>query len=340
MVGQAFAPEYQGAMGELSVNASYADVLRQARERSRRSADGGELAQARLAEAEACRRLGELTAAEQAWRSSYRVSQRCENSAGMAWALWSGGTLARQRGRMRLALRWLVRGRDFAWEAGDLLAHGYTRAGIAETLRIQGDYVRARPLHEELLAEARERGECRHIVWSLEGLAQIDRQEGDMSAARERFAEAQCVAEEGGDDRGNAWALRGMADVSSLFGEHEEALRLLTRGERICRDMRMDSALAYNRKMRGNVLFRACWHGEAARVYEDACQRFEELHEPRGLMLARLGLAKSRARLGRPPRETERDLRELLDTAQGHDLPGIARLITEAVDEFCPKRSS
>ncbi|GAB2733524.1 hypothetical protein GCM10027174_02780 [Salinifilum aidingensis] len=339
MVGQAFAPEYRGALGELSVNASYADVLQQARERSRHSTNGGEFAQARLAEAEACRRLGELTAAEEAWRSSYRASQHREDRAGMAWALWSGGTLARQRGRMRLALRWLVRGRDFAWEAGDLLAHGYTRAGIAETLRIQGDYVRARPLHEELLAEARQRGECRHIVWSLEGLAQIDRQEGDLSAAWDRFSEAQRVAEEGGDDRGSAWALRGMADVRSLFGEHEEPLRLLTRGERICRDMRLDSALAYNRKMRGNVLFRACWHGEAARVYEDACQRFAELHEPRGLLLARLGLVKSRARLGRPRSETERHLRELRDTAQGHDLPGLTRLVTEAAAEFCPDAS-
>ncbi|GAA0526420.1 hypothetical protein GCM10011581_13240 [Saccharopolyspora subtropica] len=337
MYGKAFAPEYQGALRDMSVNTAYEDVLETARQREHGAAEAGnalELAQARLAVAEACRRLGRLDEADAAWRGSYRAARSAEDKGAMAWALWSGGTLARQRGQLNAAVRWLSLARDLAEQAGEVVAYGYSQAGIAETLRIRGDQEEARDLHEKLLAEARKRGECRHTVWALEGLAQLDRNSGDLDSAWRRFAEAAELAEGGGDERGLAWALRGMADVLSLRGEPDEALCLLSRGEQICRRMDLSSALAYNRKMRGNVLFRACWYGEAARTYREAWDMFRSINEPRGAALARLGLLKSLDKLGRPRADTERDLRELRDTLDSRELRHTRKMVEEAIDEL------
>ncbi|MGW1862566.1 tetratricopeptide repeat protein, partial [Streptomyces collinus] len=108
MYGKAFAPEYQGALTTLSVNSSLTDVLAEGTERLReaeRSGSPGEAARCGLAVAEAHRRLGRVQDADRAWKASYRAAREAGDTAAMAWALWSGGTLARQRGAFPLAWR-------------------------------------------------------------------------------------------------------------------------------------------------------------------------------------------------------------------------------------------
>ena len=223
-----------------------------------------------------------------------------------------------------------------AWRAGDMTAYGYAFAGIAETLRIRGDHEQAREMHEHVLDEARNHNEARHVVWALEGLAQIDRHAGDLDSAWRRFEEASRTAADSGDERGHAWALRGLADVGSLRGEHHDALRLLSRAERICREMDLSSALAYNRKMRGNVLFRAGWYDEAVRTYRDAWKKFRSIREPRGSALAELGLLKSVDKLGRPRSETVRELVALRDSLDGDDLRHTRQMVQDALDDLVP----
>lgn len=339
MNSKAFAPEYQGSLRNLSVNTAYADVLGAAREQERIAEAAGkplELAEARLAVAEAARRLGHLDDADLAWRGSYWAAKSVSAQGAMAWALWSGGTLARQCGKMSLAVRWLTAGRDLALQAGDRLASGYSFAGIAETLRIRGDYEDARELHEQILAEAKKYHEPRHIVWALEGLAQIDRNTGDLDSAASRFQEAGTTAFESGDERGYAWALRGVADVLSLRGEASEALRLLSQAEQLCRRMDLSNALAYNRKMRANVLFRASWYSEAARIYSEVHESFQALKEPRGLALAKLGLIKSQDRLGCSREVTENELtalRDSLDATQHRHTRAMVEQALAALDQ-------
>lgn len=333
---KAFAPEYQGALRDMSVNTAYEDVLGQARAREQWASEEGtalDVAQAKLAVAESCRRLGHLEEAELAWKASYRAARTANDTGARAWALWSGGTLARQRGELNLALRWLSRGRDLAAQAGDIVAYGYTFAGVAETVRIQGDFEQARGLHEHVLTEARKRQESRHIVWALEGLAQIERNTGDLESAALRFEEAARVAEDSGDDRGHAWALRGQADVLSLRGEHDEALVLLSSAEETCRRMDLSSALAYNRKMRGNVHFRSGRYGDAARTYRDAHGKFRAIREPRGMALAQLGLLKSLDKLGRPAEATMADLVALRDDVNANELWQTRRMVEDAIAE-------
>jgi len=226
----------------------------------------------------------------------------------MAWALWSGGTLARQCGALPLARRLLAFSVTLAADSGDRLAHGYALAGLAETGRIQGDYAAVAELHEELLEQGRAHGEARHMVWAMTGIAQMHRNTGEHAKALELFEECIRISTEAEDARGRAWSLRGVADVLSLRGEPDRALALLSEAEEVCRAMDLASALAYNHKMRGNVLYRAGRHAEAHDTYAVALDEFTAMGEPRGAALSRLGLAKCRAHLGRDRAETLADL--------------------------------
>ena len=305
------AAEYQGVLAALSVNASLDEVLEQAERHDAAATTAAERSRAQLAIGEACRRLGRVDRAEAAWRASYRTAREAGDHAAMAWALWSGGTLARQRGRYTLAHRWLRLAADAAERGADRVARGYALAGLAETGRVQGDFAGTLRLHEQLLAEARADGDPRHVVWALEGIAQIHRHAGDHDKALAMFNEACQIATEGNDRRGQAWALRGIADLTSLRGETDRALALLADAEPICREMRLESALAYNHKMRGNVLYRAGRYAEAERVYRSTVEEFARISEPRGEALASLGLTKSRARRGAPAAQIDAELRDL-----------------------------
>ena len=155
---RASAPEYQGALGSLSVNASLPEVLARGVEELRAAEEAGDLREAArcgLAVAEACRRLGRIEEADLAWKTSYRAARSAGHEGAMAWALWSGGTLARQRGALRLAYRLLGLAAEAGERGGDVVVRGYSLAGLAETGRIQGDYEAVGRLHEQLLAEAR-----------------------------------------------------------------------------------------------------------------------------------------------------------------------------------------
>ncbi|MGV9456150.1 tetratricopeptide repeat protein [Streptomyces sp. NPDC003635] len=338
MYGKAFAPEYQGALTTLSVNSSLTDVLAAGTQELRaaeRTGRHGEAARSGLAVAEAHRRLGQIGEADRAWKASYRAARAAEDTAAMAWALWSGGTLARQRGEFALARRLLQLAADLGERGGDVVVRGYSLAGLAETGRIQGDYEAVARLHEQLLAEARRRGEARHTVWALEGIAQIHRNTGSYDTAFALFEEAAEIAARAEDRRGHAWALRGLADIVSVRdGDTERALGLLSEAETTCRTMRLSSALAYNHKMRGNVLYRAGRYAEARELYEQALEEFRAMSEPRGEALARLGLAKSRARLGRDRSETEAELAELAHILDRIGLKHAREMVARAQQEL------
>ena len=338
MYGKAFAPEYQGALTTLSVNSSLTDVLAAGTEQLRaaeRAGQPGEAARSGLAVAEAHRRLGRVEDADRAWKASYRAARQAGDVGAMAWALWSGGTLARQRGALRLARRLLQLAADLGERGGDIVVRGYSLAGLAETGRIQGDYEAVGRLHEQLLAEARRRGEARHTVWALEGIAQMHRNTGRYDTAYALFEEAAEIAARADDQRGHAWALRGLADVVSVRdGDTERALELLSEAETACRAMRLSSALAYNHKMRGNVLYRAGRYAQARELYEQALGEFREMSEPRGEALSRLGLAKSLARLGRDRDETAAELADLAGVLERFGLQHARRMVARAHEEL------
>ncbi|MEJ8655114.1 tetratricopeptide repeat protein [Streptomyces sp. MS1.AVA.4] len=335
---KASAPEYQGALGSLSVNASLPEVLARGVEElqaAEQAGDRREMARCGLAVAEAYRRLGRIEEADRAWKASYRAARSDGHEGAMAWALWSGGTLARQRGAFALAYRLLGLAAEMGERGGDVVVRGYSLAGLAETGRIQGDYEAVGRLHEQLLAEARRRGEARHTVWALEGIAQMHRNTGAYDEALALFEEAAETALRADDRRGWAWALRGIADVVSVRdGQVERALSLLSQAEEACREMRLSSALAYNHKMRGNVLYRAGRYAEARELYARALEEFREMEEPRGTALSRLGLVKARARLGREAARSAAELAELRSILDGIGLRHAREMVDKAAAEL------
>ncbi|MEV8565905.1 tetratricopeptide repeat protein [Streptomyces sp. NPDC051322] len=322
----------------MSVNSSLSDVLAKGIEELRTAEAAGEereTARCGLAVAEAYRRLGRVIEADAAWKASYRAARSAEDVGAMAWALWSGGTLARQRGALPLAYRLLGLAAELGKRGGDVVVRGYSLAGLAETGRIQGDYQAVGELHEQLLVEARRRGEARHTVWALEGIAQMHRNTGSYDRALALFEEAAETAGRADDRRGRAWALRGIADVLSVRdGDVDRALALLTEAESACRDMQLSSALAYNHKMRGNVYYRAGLYAEARDSYAQALAEFRAMNEPRGTALSRLGLAKSLARLGRNPAETAAELAELRRTLDRIGLRHARDMVDKATAEL------
>ncbi|MFB6625316.1 MULTISPECIES: tetratricopeptide repeat protein [unclassified Streptomyces] len=335
---RASAPEYQGALGSLSVNASLPEVLDRGVRELRAAEETGDLREAArcgLAVAEACRRLGRIEEADRAWKASYRAARAAGHEGAMAWALWSGGTLARQRGALRLAYRLLGLAAEAGERGGDVVVRGYSLAGLAETGRIQGDYEAVGRLHEQLLAEARRRGEARHTVWALEGIAQMHRNTGSYDKALALFEEAAETASRAEDRRGWAWALRGIADVVSVRdGDVERALSLLSEAEEACREIRLASALAYNHKMRGNVLYRAGRYEQARELYAQALEEFREMEEPRGTALSSLGLVKAEARLGRDAAHTAAELASLRTTLDRIGLRHARDMVDKAAAEL------
>ncbi|MGW0212701.1 tetratricopeptide repeat protein, partial [Streptomyces sp. NPDC003233] len=240
-------------------------------------------------------------------------------------------------GHPRAVWRWRLLGlaAELGERGGDIVVRGYSLAGLAETGRIQGDYAAVGRLHEQLLAEARRRGEARHTVWALEGIAQMHRNTGDHDRAYALFEEAAQIAERAEDRRGHAWALRGLADILSVRDKDtERALELLSRAEASCRAMNLSSALAYNHKMRGNVLYRAGRYGEARDLYELALAEFRAMSEPRGEALARLGLVKSLAQLGRDRSLTAAELADLAATLERSGLKHAREMVARAQEEF------
>ncbi len=172
-------------------------------------------------------------------------------------------------------------------------------------------------------------------MWALEGIAQMHRNTGAYDTAYAMFEEAAEIAARADDRRGHAWALRGLADVVSVRdGDTDRALALLSEAETTCRTMKLSSALAYNHKMRGNVLYRAGRYTEARDLYEQALAEFRAMSEPRGEALARLGLAKSSARLGRDRTETAAELADLAEVLERIGLRHARQMVARAQEEF------
>ncbi|WSX33179.1 tetratricopeptide repeat protein (plasmid) [Streptomyces sp. NBC_00984] len=114
---------------------------------------------------------------------------------------------------------------------------------------------------------------------------------------------------------------------------HQEA-KHRSEAEETCRTTRLDSALAYNHKVRGNVLYRSGRYSEACDVYEQALAEFRDMGERRGEVLARIGLVNSRARLGQVRGQTAADLEELCTEMDSIGLRHARAMVDRAHEEL------
>ena len=90
----------------------------------------------------------------------------------------------------------------------------------------------------------------------------------------------------------------------------------------------------FHRNAEGSVLYRAGRWAEARDLYEQALTEFRAMSEPRGQALARLGLAKSQARLGRDRAETASELADLARELERIGLRHAREMVARAQQEF------
>jgi non-specific serine/threonine protein kinase len=88
----------------------------------------------------------------------------------------------------------------------------------------QGDYARARDLHEESLALFGELGDMRGTAISLIDLGSVTREQGDYARARALFGESLAVCRKLGDKQLMTYGFEGMASVARAQGATLESL--------------------------------------------------------------------------------------------------------------------
>lgn len=150
-----------------------------------------------------------------------------ERTSTRALALNGAGNLAYRQGDYVRARSLHEQSLEIKRELGD-------RAGIASSLdnlgliaRDQGDYPKARTLHEEGLAIRRELNDRVNIAPSLNNLGLVAREQTDLALARSLHQESLAVYRELGDRAGIASALENLGDLSREQGDYDRARSLL-----------------------------------------------------------------------------------------------------------------
>ncbi|MBP7588213.1 MAG: protein kinase [Thermoanaerobaculia bacterium] len=181
------------------------------------------VAEARLREAEALRRLGDgagASAASDASRLLYvAAGDRVGEASALtvaAGSLFDRGDLAAARAATEVAL---ARYR----EAGDRGGVARSLNSLAVVARNQGDLVQARPLYEEALQVLAEVGDRRGTAYTRNNLAAASVEEGRLAEAKEAVTDALGIFRELDDPSGVADALLNLGAIERQQGALADA---------------------------------------------------------------------------------------------------------------------
>jgi tetratricopeptide (TPR) repeat protein len=108
---------------------------------------------------------------------------------------------------------------------------------LGDIARDQGDFTRARALHEEGLALKQEMDDTVGIAASLESLGELAHVQGDFARAEALFAESLALARSLSDTADEASALLGLGLVAHDGGDLTSAHTLLAESLTLYRDM-------------------------------------------------------------------------------------------------------
>jgi tetratricopeptide (TPR) repeat protein len=109
----------------------------------------------------------------------------------------------------------------------------------------QGEFGRARALHEEALALFRELGDKRAIAISLINLGNVAKHQGEFGRARALHEEALALFRELGDTWGIAISLINLGHVAREQGDYARATALYAECLTLCRDIGGKSIAAF-----------------------------------------------------------------------------------------------
>lgn len=271
--------------------ANLAESFRSARLMHADSSYTAESIELLLQEAEANRRLGRSGRAARLFNLALQFSSRSSFASGEAWALWGRGMLHRAWGLYNEA-RWNFRSAHAsALRASDVRCVLWSRAELAETDRIAGNYRSAITAHRQIREDFHSIGDARGVLWATSGIAQMLRMTGSLTNAWDEFSTALDSSRSRGDVLSTAWSLRGLAEIAREQGKLEIALNVARDAIDHFGVLEYTLGKAYAQKTLADSLLAEGSVHEASALAEACSTSFLTSGEIRGIALSRLTLA-------------------------------------------------
>jgi eukaryotic-like serine/threonine-protein kinase len=271
--------------------------------------------QARLAEAAALEKLGDLAQARERYGAAKAafedVSNRtwaAEATRRMALLAWREGDGAETKRLGELALQ-VFR------EAGDERAVGATLGTLGLAYAQSKDFAHARDLYQEALDSYRRVGDKPHLVATLTSLGDVWVAEGELGHARPVYEEALDRARGLEDKEELPRLLKNLAEVARLEAELPSARKLYDEALTLFEQNGQKSGLAFANLGLGQVLAEQGDFAEARKLEEQSLALRRELGETRAEGISRVALAALTLEEGRSA-EAEALARETIGLAR------------------------
>jgi DNA-binding CsgD family transcriptional regulator/tetratricopeptide (TPR) repeat protein len=162
---------------------------------------------------------------------SLALSQRLEDSRGIARALFMLGAYARDQGDQVRAEPLLAEAYELATEIGDLHIAGMARLQLGVVTLDQDGADRAEPMLEEALDLFRRHDNAYQVACALLVLGWTATDRRDITTAAARYREGLALWEELGTTEGLVDVLAGVAELAGAARQPERATRLLAATE-------------------------------------------------------------------------------------------------------------
>lgn len=261
-----------------------------------------------------------------AWMA--RDAERAEmllQLAGTLWRFWD------VRGYISEGRSWLEQALALNTDSSTYLrANGLRGAGMLA--RRQGDFARARAMHEQSLALFQELGFTVSAARALDALGEIAQAQGDFGRALELHRESLRLRFENDDEEGIAISLAQLGRIARARGRYQLAEDLLAESVELHRKRgdQLDAAFSLNNL--GLVASLLCEYERAIALFEEALAIYRALNDKIGISdaLQNLGnVAKDRGHMQEAKTIYEEclSLKEALGNRRG-----IARVLSELAE--------
>lgn len=263
------------AYGDLGRNAERLQAALAAGKRAREVGATIILANARMEEGAAQRRLGRRDLARGAFEEARRIFERAGDRVAAAEALVPLGTLLRQEGDLAGATRLYTEAYDACMAAGSPVRAARARFYVALALADSGKVEEAEQIYEQALVVFREAGDKQAAVATLSNVGTMRYLRGDLAGAAARHEEGRALARELGNRSREISSLLNLGAIRLDGGETGAAIAADDEAIALARelgDRQLEGRALWNRCAALRVAGRA---GEARADCEGALVRLE-----------------------------------------------------------------
>jgi tetratricopeptide (TPR) repeat protein len=219
--------------------------------------------------------------------------------AALTWSLEEGNELGKRvaanlwqfwevRGHLSEGRRWLAA--VLTVPGGDLALRARVLSSAGNLAWRQGDFQRAKELHEEGLHVRRELGDTWGIASSLHNLGRVARRQGDDQRAKELLEESLQLRRKLADTLGIALALNTLGLVVERQGEYERTKELYEESLRLMQELGHTQGMAIALANLGDTAERQGEYQQAKALHEESLRLWRELGDRWGTAESLIGL--------------------------------------------------